>query len=374
MKFTVLKSSGLARYGFLELPHGSLHTPAFMPVGTTSFVKAVLPQQLEDIGYRLVLSNTYHLYLRPGLNVIERMGGLHSFASWKNNILTDSGGFQAYSLASNCKIKEDGIEFRSHVDGQYHFFTPKGVLDAQEVFGSDIRMLLDVCPKLPCTEDVLKAAVEKTINWARISEECQPDPKKGVAFAIVQGGTSLNMREYCANELIKLDFPGYAIGGLAVGESHAERVKTVDHLSGILPYDKPRYLMGIGKPEDILDAISLGVDMFDCVLPTRNARNGQILTWNGQMNIRNACYEMDDEPIDKACTCPTCKAFSRGYLRHLNKSKEILASILLTLHNLHFYYDLCSAARESIEKGVFSSFREETMKGLKGQEGYAIRY
>ncbi len=366
MKFKVLMSSGLARLGFLELPHGNLQTPAFMPVGTTSFVKAVLPEQLEEIGYRLVLSNTYHLYIRPGLNVIERMGGLHSFTSWKYNILTDSGGFQAYSLSSNCKIREDGIEFRSHIDGQYHLFTPKGVLDAQEVIGSDIRMLLDVCPKLPCSEDVLKAAVDKTINWARISADYQPNPTRAVAFAIIQGGTSPSLREYCANELIKLDFPGYAIGGLAVGESHNERIKTVDHLSGILPYDKPRYLMGVGKPQDLLDAISYGIDMFDCVLPTRNARNGQIFTRNGQMNIRNACYEMDEEPIDKECSCQTCRTFSRGYLRHLNKSKEILSSILLSIHNLHFYYDLCGKARESIEKGIFNSFRDEAMKRLKG--------
>ncbi|MBN1233270.1 MAG: tRNA guanosine(34) transglycosylase Tgt [Candidatus Coatesbacteria bacterium] len=364
MSFRILKFSGDARAGLLTLPHGEVKTPVFMPVGTSATVKAMLPRDIHDLGYKIILANTYHLYLRPGLNVLKKFGGLHGFSGWHGNILTDSGGFQVFSLSDIRTIKEEGIEFKSHLDGSLHFFTPSSVIEAQDIFGSDIRMPLDVCPALPCSDEVLKDSVDKTIKWARISKDIEPDKKKGLLFGIIQGGISKAERERCCKELIKLDFPGYAIGGLAVGENLNERLEVILLLNEILPQNKPRYLMGMGKPEDIIDAISRGVDMFDCVLPTRNARNGQAFTRKGELNLKNACFSTDDNPIESECECYTCRNFTKGYIRHLIKAREILASQLLTIHNLFFYNTICKEARLSILKGDFHEWRRRFLKNF----------
>ncbi|RMF64257.1 MAG: tRNA guanosine(34) transglycosylase Tgt [Calditrichaeota bacterium] len=352
-----------ARAGVLETAHGEVHTPVFMPVGTQGTVKTCSPHELIEVGSQIILGNTYHLYLRPGTDVIEAAGGLHKFSSWPGPILTDSGGYQVYSLAQLRKVSDDGVVFQSHHDGSYHEFSPERSVDIQRSLGSDIMMVLDECPPYPCTEEYAVESVDRTTRWAA---RCRAhflatEPKYGaeqVLFGIVQGSTFHHLRERSAQALVQMDFPGYAIGGLSIGEPKSVLFEIVAFTAALLPRDKPRYLMGMGKPEDLLEAISLGVDMFDCVIPTRNARKGQVFTRRGPINVKNAVYKEDFRPIEETCKCYACLNFTRAYLRHLIHADEILGLRLTTLHNLFFYHQLVAEARQSIMEGRFVAWKE----------------
>ena len=360
MRFKVLKTdrATAARIGVIETDRYTAKTPVFMPVGTLGAVKTVSPQELKDLGATIILGNTYHLYLRPGLEVIGSLGGLHRFAGWNRLILTDSGGFQVYSLSSLRRITDEGVEFRSHLDGSLHFFTPQKVLEIQKVLGSDIVMPLDWCVSYPAPAEEVKRGVELTLKWARLSRD-YPLKEHQTLFAIVQGGMDRDLRRMCAEELVALDFPGYAIGGLSVGEPTDTMWEMLEYTASLLPEEKPRYLMGVGKPEDIVFAVMCGVDMFDCVLPTRCARNGLLFTWKGRVKIKKLDHKLKDEPIDPDCNCYTCRNFSRAYLRHLFNCDEILALRLNTIHNLHFYMDLMHTIREKIASGTFHFWARE---------------
>jgi len=334
-----------------------------MPVGTQATVKTLSPDELYQIHAQIILSNTYHLYLRPGDSIIRDFGGLHRFMNWKKPILTDSGGFQVFSLKDIRKISEEGVLFQSHLDGSRHMFTPQKVLDIQRNLGSDIMMVLDECPPHPSTREYLQKSHELTIRWARQAREIyagwEPLYHRQYLFGIVQGGTNPEIRSQSARLLTKLDFPGYAIGGLAVGETKKEMSAMIDLSTDILPADKPRYLMGVGKPEDILNAIESGVDMFDCVMPTRNARNGTVFTRNGRIVLKAGRFKENQEPIDAGCDCYTCKNFTRGYIRHLYNAGEILGLRLATIHNLRFYLWLTETARDEINSGHFKSWKTD---------------
>ncbi|HUT51770.1 MAG TPA: tRNA guanosine(34) transglycosylase Tgt [bacterium] len=358
IQFSVITSSGSARAGRLLTPHGAVETPVFMAVGTQGTVKAMLPEDLVAAGTSMVLANTYHLYLRPGVDLIAELGGLHRFMNWHGPILTDSGGFQVYSLADLREVRDDGVLFRSHLDGSEHFFTPELVIRAQEKLGSDVAMVLDECPKLPSPHEAIARAVERTVCWAGQSREAARRPDQAV-FAIVQGGLDQELREDCAKRLTALDFPGYAIGGLSVGESREDRIRTLEHTLPRLPEDRPRYLMGVGAPEDLVEAVARGADMFDCVMPTRNARNGNLMTASGRLVIKNARYARDPLPVEPGCDCYTCRNYSRAYLRHLYVAREILSSKLNTIHNLRYINTLMSRMREAVRGGVFDGFRDE---------------
>jgi queuine tRNA-ribosyltransferase len=350
--------------------HGPVETPVFMPVGTQGAVKAITARDLEEIGASMILGNTYHLYLRPGAGLIARRGGLHRFIGWPHPILTDSGGYQIFSLAARRKVEEGGVHFRSHLDGSAHTLTPEHAVDVQAQLGSDIAMVLDECPALPSTPAALRAAVELTGRWAQRCRERFTALRGGAVpevavtndgqaqFGIVQGGTSPELRALSAELTLDVGFEGYAIGGLSVGESNHEMYDVVDYTTPLLPEDRPRYLMGVGTPIDVVEAVARGVDMFDCVLPTRNARNGQLFTSEGPLNIKNAQYAEDDGPADPACACPVCRRYSRAYLRHLFLAGEITASALNTLHNLYFYLDTLRRIRESVSFGTFEKFRQ----------------
>jgi queuine tRNA-ribosyltransferase len=349
----------------LQTAHGAVETPVFMPVGTQGAVKALTAQHLEEIGAGIILGNTYHLMLRPGDELIARRGGLHKFIGWKKPILTDSGGYQVFSLAARRKIDENGVEFRSHLDGTSYLLTPERAVDIQANLGSDISMVLDECPALPSTAEVIDRSLEMTARWARRSriqflekkaaKIIGPDP---LQFGIVQGGTFAELRQKSAELTVSIGFEGYAIGGLSVGEPNETMYAVVAETTPYLPVDQPRYLMGVGTPLDIVEAVARGVDMFDCVLPTRNARNGQLLTSEGPLNIQNARYAEDDGPADPACGCYTCRHFSRAYLRHLSMAGEMTGGTLNTLHNLSFYLDTMSRIREAIAFGRFEDFRQ----------------
>ncbi len=372
MKFTLTHKdkNSKARTGKFLTSHGEVETPIFMPVGTQGTVKAVTQRTLkEEIKAEIILGNTYHLYLRPGEDVLQEAGGLHKFMNWDLPILTDSGGYQVYSLTELRKLKNDGVEFRSHLDGSKHFFTPEKVVNIQRAIGSDITMVLDECTPYPCDIDYAKKSQELTSDWAVLNREAflNSKPKYGFEqyqFGIVQGSVYKELREKSAKDLLKLDFDGYAIGGLAVGEPAETMYELTDFTTDFLPEDKPRYLMGVGRPENILEGISRGVDMFDCVMPTRNARNAYLFTWDGFVTIKNAIYKTDFRPIDATCDCYTCRNFSRAYLRHLFVANEILALELSTIHNLTFYLRLVQAAREKIKEGNFSEWKTETIKKL----------
>lgn len=362
MTFRLTASEGRARTGILDTPHGQVETPAFMPVGTQGTVKAVEHRELEELGAQIILGNTYHLYLRPGPEVVAKGGGLHGFTGWKGPILTDSGGYQVFSLTDLRTIEEDGVRFRSHLDGSEHRFTPESVVDIQRALGSDIMMVLDECPPYPSSYDYAKESNELTLRWARRCREYaeQHGPVHGnrqALFGIVQGGTYPDLRERCARELMAMDFDGYALGGLAVGEPAETMYDVVELCEAILPSEKPRYLMGVGTPENLLEAIDRGMDMFDCVMPTRNARNGMLFTRDGSLNIRNAAFKADFTPIDPECRCYTCSRHTRAYLRHLFQAKEILALQLATLHNLSFYLGLMRDARAAIQSDTFSGWK-----------------
>lgn len=352
-----------ARAGEFITPHGAIKTPVFMPVGTQATVKAMLPRELEDIGAQIILSNTYHLHLRPGEELIRDAGGLHEFMRWDRPILTDSGGFQVFSLSGINKITDDGVEFRSHIDGKKEFFTPELAVRVQEDLGSDIAMCFDECVKLPTTEEISLAAVKRTLAWASRCKAAHTREDQAL-FGIVQGALFADQRIECARRLQEIGFPGYAVGGLSVGESHDEMYRILDVLDPVLPKDRPRYLMGVGAPENLLEGVARGVDMFDCVLPTRNGRNGSLLTSRGRITIKNAEFERDFSPIDPECDCYVCSNFTRAYVHHLFRRGEILSARLCTWHNIHFLVDLMAQAREAIIEGRFIAFREAKMASL----------
>ncbi len=357
-----------ARLGRLTTPHGVIETPAFMPVGTAATVKGQTQQDLEDLGVQILLANTYHLYLRPGHEVIRRMGGLHQFMSWPRPILTDSGGFQVFSLSDLRKVRDDGVTFRSHLDGSEHFLSPEKALEIQIALGADIVMMLDECIEAPAAESRAREAAARTIDWARRSRDYfrqRGDPTRQMIFGIVQGATQAALRRESADALVALDFPGYAIGGLAVGEAHGLTCEMTQVATSRLPADRPRYLMGVGKPEQIPDYVALGVDMMDCVLPTRSARHGCLFTSQGRLLIRNAKYANDSRPIDEACRCSVCRRYSRAYLRHLYSTGEFLSLILNTHHNLYFYLDIMREIREAIRFGKLESFRSDLQARLQ---------
>ena len=346
-----------ARNGRFHTPHGMITTPVFAPVGTAATVKALRPSDLHQLGASLILSNTYHLYLRPGDELIQDLGGLHSFMGWNSPILTDSGGFQVFSLSDTRKIDNDGVTFQSHLDGSYHRFTPEKSIAIQENLGADIIMAFDECPP-PDDYDYVKQSLNRTHLWL---ERCLAAKRRDdqALFGIIQGGIFPDLRQSSAQFVTDCDLPGYAIGGLAVGETKTEMYSTLDILESLLPLHKPRYLMGVGAPEDIVQAVLRGVDIFDCVLPTRIARNGAALVKGGRINLRNAQFKQDKEPLTADCTCYTCTHFSRAYVRHLVQAKEILAHILLTIHNVHFLLDLMRQIREAIADGRFRTFAEQ---------------
>ncbi len=346
-----------ARTGTLATPHGPIETPVFAPVGTLATVKAMRPSDLRTLGASLVLSNTYHLYLRPGDELIRDLGGLHTFMQWDGPILTDSGGFQVFSLSDARKIDADGVTFKSHLDGSSHRFTPERSIAIQENLGADIIMMFDECPP-PNDYDYVKQSLVRTHAWAERCVAAKQRPDQAL-FGIVQGGIFEDLRLQSAEFVMALDLPGYAIGGLAVGESKTEMAAVLDWMAPVLPPDRPRYLMGVGAPEDLVTAVLRGIDMFDCVMPTRLARNGSALIKGARLNLRNAQYAADPAPIDPTCTCYACATFSRAYIRHLVKANEILASILLTTHNLHFLLNLMADMRKAIRKGELSEFATE---------------
>jgi queuine tRNA-ribosyltransferase len=357
-----------ARLGRLTTPHGTIETPAFMPVGTAATVKGQTQENLEELGVEVLLSNTYHLYLRPGHELIRELGGLHQFMSWPRPILTDSGGFQVFSLSALRKITDEGVTFRSHLDGSEHFLSPEKSLEIQIALGSDICMVLDECIEAPSAEACAREAAQRTLEWARRSRdyfERNGDRERQAVFGIVQGGTHAHLRRENAGALADLDFPGYAIGGLAVGESHSVTCEMTESAVSVLPAGKPRYLMGVGKPEQIVDYVALGIDMMDCVLPTRSARHGCLFTSQGRVLIRNAQYARDPRPLDENCGCAVCRRYSRAYLRHLYSTGEFLAVILNTHHNLYFYLDTMRKIREAIRFGNLGRFRSDLQARLK---------
>lgn len=370
LNITARDKGSKARTGFFETAHGTVETPIFMPVGTQGTVKAVNQFYLEsDIKAQIVLSNTYHLYLRPGTEVLEQAGGLHKFMNWNKPILTDSGGYQVFSLTDLRKLKSNGVEFRSHIDGSKHFFTPEKVIGIQRSIGSDIIMPLDECTPFPCDYEYAEKSTRLTSEWAVLNKEAfeKSVPFYGHhqnLFGIIQGSVYKDLRQKSAEDLLKLDFDGYAIGGLAVGEPTDIMYDLVDFTTDLMPEDRPRYLMGVGRPENILNAIERGVDMFDCVMPTRNARNSNLFTLNGVLSMRNARYKNDFSPVDDSCGCYTCNNFTRAYLRHLFISGEILALELASIHNLHFYLNLVRQARYQIKEGRFLDWKENIINKI----------
>ena len=361
MRFELLGSDGTARRGRLTFARGSVETPAFMPVGTYGTVKAMTPEELVAGGAEMILGNTFHLWLRPGLEVIGAHRGLHRFMHWERPILTDSGGFQVFSLAALRRVTEAGVRFRSPVDGAEVFLSPEESMRIQRVLGADVAMQFDECTPYPATETEARDSMELSLRWARRSRDAYYDeaagPPPGVLFGIVQGGMYRALREASWAGLAPLDLPGHAIGGLAVGEPEEERLRVLEETVPLLPAGRPRYLMGVGRPEDLVESVARGVDLFDCVMPTRHARNGHLFTAAGVINIRNARYATDVGPVDPGCECDTCRHYSRAYLRHLDRTREILGSRLNTIHNLYFYQALMRAIRAAIEAGRFASFR-----------------
>ncbi len=371
--FEVHHRDGKARTGILNLPHGKVRTPVFMPVGTNATVKAVPKESLEEMGFEIILANTYHLYLRPGHELIRQAGGLHGFTGWRGNFLTDSGGFQVFSLAPFREIHPEGVQFQSHIDGSSHVLRPEDAVDIQTALASDVFMQLDVCTPYGVDESEAEEALRRTTEWARRSKThwlATRGDFRGSLFGIVQGNFYPELRRRSAEELIELDLPGIAIGGLSVGEPFDVFRDMLEHTADLLPEDKPRYVMGIGTPEYILAAVENGIDMFDCVLPTRTARNGLLFTSRGKLTIKNARYERDFSPPDPECGCRVCRQYSRAYLRHLFKNGEILWSILASYHNLYFLKDLVGRIRYSIETGTFADFRRDFLgKYRSGEAG-----
>ena len=354
--FRLTARDGAARAGEIETPRGAIRTPAFMPVGTAGTVKAMLPGSVRETGADVVLGNTYHLMLRPGAERVARLGGLHRFMGWERPILTDSGGFQVMSLAELRKMTEEGVTFRSHVDGSRHALTPERSMEIQRLLGSDIVMAFDECTPFPVTEEASRASMERSMRWAARSREAFGDRPGHALFGIQQGSVFRDQREASAEALRRIGFDGYAVGGLAVGEGQEAMFAVLDHAPAMLPEDRPRYLMGVGKPADIVGAVARGIDMMDCVLPTRSGRTGQAFTRRGVVNIRNARHAEDPRPLDEGCLCPACRGYSRAYLHHVSRAKEIIGSMLLTWHNLRYYGDLMADLRGAIAEGRLSAF------------------
>jgi queuine tRNA-ribosyltransferase len=388
VKFHLIHQDGAARLGQIETPHGVVNTPVFMPVGTRASVKSLTTDQLQRLGSnaqpaqhpapstqhsapgagpggpQIILNNTYHLMLRPGVDLVEKLGGVHKFMGWNGAVLTDSGGFQLYSLASIRKIREEGVEFRSHIDGSPYFLTPEGSVEIQTRMGVDIAMAFDECPAHGLSHSEVEKSMLLTHRWAKRSLSARTT---SALFGIVQGGVHLDLRKRSVEEIAALDFDGIAIGGVSVGESKEEMFSVVDFTAPLLPAEKPRYLMGVGTPEDLVNGVAAGIDMFDCVMPTRNARNGSLFTSNGKIHIKNAKYAADERPLDPRCSCVTCTTVSRAYLRHLYANDEIAASVYNTIHNLSFYLDLMGAIRQAIASNSFNSFREAFLSRLSSE-------
>ena len=367
MSFSISGSDGEARRGELTFSRGKVQTPAFMPVGTYGTVKGMLPRDIEEIGAEIILGNTFHLMLRPGTEVVKAHGDLHDFSGWKGPILTDSGGFQVWSLGKLRKITEEGVSFQSPVDGSKVYLDPETSIGVQHDLGSDIVMIFDECTPYPATEKQARDSMELSLRWAARSREAHGDHPSAL-FGIVQGGMYPNLREESLKGLADIGFDGYAIGGLSVGEPKDDMLNVLDHLAHSLPADKPRYLMGVGKPEDILEAVRRGVDMFDCVMPTRNARNGHLFTSGGVVKIRNARHRHDTAPLDENCDCYTCQNFSRGYLHHLDRCKEILGAQLNTIHNLRFYQNHMAGIRKAIENNALDAFADAFYESQQREE------
>ena len=376
-----------ARRGRLKTAHGVIDTPAFMPVGTQGSVKGVSPRELRELNAQIILGNTYHLFVRPGLDVIKHFGGLHNFMSWDGPILTDSGGYQIFSLAKLRKITEEGVEFQNHIDGARAFISPEIAMEIQAALGSDIAMVLDECVPYPCEYDYAAKSAELTARWAKrckavasaVSADSGADAlrtahltARQLLFGIIQGGAFDDLRRASAQAMVELDFDGYAIGGVSVGEPEEEMMRAVESVEPFLPTHKPRYAMGLGTPPQMLQMIARGMDMFDCVLPTRLARNGTAFTATGTLNLKNAEFTLDKRPIEKNCACETCRQFSRGYIRHLIKAGEILGLRLITLHNLHFYLNLMNKARTEIENGTFDQFRKAFVAEYKTRDAIPV--
>jgi queuine tRNA-ribosyltransferase len=357
MTFKVISSSDKARMGEINTEKGIIKTPAFSPVATQATVKGISSDELYNLSAEIILVNAYHLYLKPGEKIIKEFGGIHRFINWKKPILSDSGGYQIFSLAGLRKVTEEGVRFQSHIDGSYHLITPESSIKFQESLGTDIMMVLDECTPYPCSKDQTRQAKERTTRWARRAKEAASG--LGSIFGIVQGGIDRDLRRESAEELVEIDFDGYAVGGLSVGEPKELTYEVLSYIADFLPEDKPRYLMGFGRPEDILSACEQGFDLFDCVMPTRHGRTGQAFTSNGLVNIRNAAYTSSKRAVDPKCSCSTCQEYSLSYIRHLIYRKEILGLRLLTLHNLHFYLHLMKMIREAIGGGRFLKFKKE---------------
>ena len=362
MQFRIHATDGEARQGELTLAHGTVRTPAFMPVGTYGTVKAMTPRELEEEGADIVLGNTFHLWMRPGLDVIGKHGGLHRFMGWKRPILTDSGGFQVFSLGDMRKISEEGVRFQSPLNGDALFLTPEESMRIQRILDSDIAMVFDECTGYPATRDLAATSMQLSVRWAERSKRAYQGSPNAL-FGIVQGGMYEDLRDESAGALTAIGFDGYAIGGVSVGEPKEDMVRIVEHIAPRLPREAPRYLMGVGTPEDLVHAVSRGVDLFDCVLPTRNARNGWLFTRRGDVKIRNARHRDDSAPLDPDCACATCRQFSRAYLHHLQRISEMLGARLNTIHNLHYYLDLMQRARSSIRDGSFERFAQAERDG-----------
>ena len=348
-----------ARRGRVNTPHGPIETPVFMPVGTAGTVKAMKPEEVRDMGAQIILGNTYHLYLRPGHEVVKAAGGLHKFMNWERAILTDSGGFQVFSLGAMRKISEEGVEFRSHIDGSKHMLSPEKSMEIQNALGSDIMMAFDECAPYPADRNYVKNSLERTTRWLKRCKEYHKNTEQQSLFGIMQGGMYKDLRKQSAEEIVELDLPGYAIGGLSVGEPKEIMYEVMDDCVDFLPADKPRYLMGVGSPDCLFEGLERGIDMFDCVLPTRIARHGMAMTSQGRVNIKNAKYERDFTPLDPNCDCYTCRNYSKAYLRHLFKSDEILSSMLMTTHNLHFLVNTMAGIRKAIEEDRFLEYKKE---------------
>ena len=368
--FTIHARDGRARCGTIAMERGEIRTPAFMPVGTAATVKAMKPESVAATGAEIILGNTYHLMLRPGAERVAKLGGLHRFMNWPRPILTDSGGYQVMSLSELRKITEEGVTFASHLDGSRHLLTPERSMEVQRLLGSDIVMAFDECPRADQPRDVIAKSMEMSMRWARRSRAAfdagGKHAESAALFGIQQGALDEGLRRESADALTSIGFDGYAIGGLAVGEGQEAMFGVLDYAPGQLPDDAPRYLMGVGKPDDLVGAVERGIDMFDCVLPSRSGRNGQAFTWAGPLNLRNARFAEDEAPLDEKCACPTCASFSRAYLHHLVKSSEILGAMLMTEHNLSFYQQLMAAMRKAIGKGRFAGFAAEFRRGYLG--------
>ena len=370
LDFAIRAVDGAARSGAIEMMRGMVHTPAFMPVGTSATVKAMLPESVAETGAEIVLGNTYHLMLRPGAERIAQAGGLHKFMNWQKPILTDSGGFQVMSLAALREMTEEGVRFRSHIDGSEHFLSPERAMEIQRLLGSDIQMVLDECAPYPSSETEIEKSLARSMRWAQRSKTAFGEQESQACFGIVQGGVYPRLRRRSAEQLREIGFDGYAVGGLAVGEGQAAMFEVLEATLPYLPADRPRYLMGVGKPDDLIGAALRGIDMFDCVLPTRSGRNGQVFTWKGPLNLRNARHADDEAPIDETCACPACRSYSRAYLHHVVKAGEIVASMLLTWHNLTFFQELLRSFREAVAAQTAGEFAARFLADYRAGEAY----